>query len=403
MFMSRMIKPLSDAEVKKAKVQDKEHVLYDGDGLQLTIRTNGSKVFEFRYKSPVTNKYQKIALGKYPILSLSEAREKRFELQKKLHNGIDPKIERDKKDIMTVEMVCSEYKLHIKDGIAPSTFKRNSIIINGDIIRYLGKMPIKNVTRFDISAMVKNIDSRGVSETARRALILCSRIWRHALALGYVEHNVCLDVDKEAIIKKTTPKNLAHTTDKEELSSIISSIYTAKIAPIVKLALLFSIHTFLRPYNVRFLEWGEVDFDNKVISISAEKMKTRKAHIVPLSDEVISILRQAATLNAKGKYVFLMSSGKVMSDMTMNRSLERMGYKDKQTTHGFRHTASTLLHENIVTHGVGSDAIERQMAHVTGGIRGVYNKAEYISERVKLMHWWSSFLCTLYTSHNRTE
>jgi integrase len=214
-------------------------------------------------------------------------------------------------------------------------------------------------------------------------------------------HNICLDVDR-GIIKKSLSKNLPHMLEIESIKEMLEKIHLSQIAPIVKLAILFSLHTFLRPHNVRFLEWSEVDFDNKVIAISHEKMKMRKAHITPLSYEVIRLLKEAWKLNGHCQYVFLMSTGKVMSDMTMNRSLERMGYKDKQTTHGFRHTASTILNENIITHGVHSDAIERQMAHVAGGIRGVYNKAEYISERVKLMHWWSSFLCTLYTSQNHT-
>lgn len=397
--MGRIVKPLSDAEIKKSKPQDKEYVLYDGDGLQLTIRPNATKVWEFRYKSPVSNKYQKITIGKYPIVTLAEAREKRFELQKMLFSGIDPKMDRDKQKMVTVKTVCEMFKEHIKDGLAPNTFKRNAGIINRDIIRFLGTYAISDVSRFDIINMIKDIEKRDVVESVKMALKLSTRIWRFALALGYIEHNVCLDVDR-GIIKKKPQKNLAHTTDTLELGQIIVATYKSKIAPIVKLAILFSMHTFLRPFNVRFLEWSEIDFDNKMILISAEKMKMRKAHIIPLSDEAIALLRQAQKLNGHNNYVFLMRSGKIMNDMTMNRSLERMGYKGVQTTHGFRHTASTILNENKHLHGIHSDAIERQLAHVEGGVRGVYNKAEYISDRIKLMSWWSRFLCTLYTSEN---
>lgn len=399
--MGRITKPLSDAEVKRAKPLDKEHVLYDGDGLQLTIRTNGSKVFEFRYKSPVTDKYQKIALGKYPILTLAEARDKRFELQKQLYNGIDPKIERDKKGFITVAMVATDFKAHIKDGLAPNTYKRNAGIIDRDIIRVLGKYAIKDVTRFDIVTMVQDMEGRGITESVKMALKISTRIWRYALALGHVNHNVCLDVDKE-ILKKTVSKNLPHMINIDDISGMLERVKASKIAPIIKLAILFSIHTFSRPFNVRYLEWSEIDFDNRVIAISAEKMKMRKPHLTPLSDETIKILQEARKFNSSMQYVFLMNTGKIMSDATMNRSLERMGYKGKQTTHGFRHTASTILHENIFNHGIHSQAIERQLAHTEGGIKGVYNKAEYISERVKLMHWWSSFLCTLYTCEDRT-
>lgn len=393
--MARMVKALSDAEIKKAKPQEKEFVLYDGEGLQLTIRPNGTKSFEFRYTSPLTKKKQKITIGKYPIITLAEAREKRLEFLKMIHNGMDPKVERDTKGEITVEYVCEKFKEHIKDGLAPNTYKRNAGIIERDIKRVLGKHAINDVTRFDVVHMIKSMESRGVSESAKMALKIATRIWRYALSFGWIEHNICLDVDRE-IFKKTTPKNLAHTTDVKELKNIIEAVYKSQIAPIVKLAILFSMHTFLRPGNVRFLEWEEIDFQACMISISAEKMKMRKAHMVPLSKEVITLLEEARKLNGSNKYVFLMHTGKVMSDMTMNRALERMGYKGVQTTHGFRHTASTILHENIAEHGVHSDAIERQLAHVTGGVKGVYNKAEYISERVKLMNWWSGFLYKLY-------
>lgn len=384
---------LNDSELKRAKIQEKEYALYDGDGLQVTIRPTGTKAFEFRYTSPTTKRKQKIVIGKYPLMSLLEAREKRFELMKIIAQGKDPKEEREaqKNKGVTVKMIATSYMKYIKTELAPNTYKRNCGIINREIIRKLGEKPISEVTRFDVLKMIRDMEERDIIATSKMALKIITRMFRYALSEGTIEHNVCLDVDR-GVLKKDQKENLPHMTNPKELSELIASVATC--SDLMRLAIMFAMHTFLRPYNVRYLEWDEVDMDNKVIVIPGEKMKMRKPHMVPLSDATIKILNEAK--NFKSKYVFAKSS-KPMSEMAMQEALKRRGYEHKQTVHGFRHTASTILNENISKHGVHSDAIEKQLAHVTGGIKGVYNKAEYIEERVKLMRWWSQYLEQLHT------
>jgi len=394
--MARNTKPISDTQIKKAKSKEKDYAFFDGGGLQLTVRKSGSKVFEFRYKSPVTQKYQKITIGKYPIVSLAKAREERLTLQKQRHNHIDPKLEKIAKD-MTVKNVAEEFKIKIHKEIAPNTYKRNAGAIDRDIVRFLGHLNIKDLTRFHIIGLLKDVESRGLGYSVKLVHNLCTRILRYAVGMGYIEHNVSLDVDRDAIIARVKPKNFAHIIDTKQLQELMCKLKNSSITPPVKLGLMFAMHTFLRPFNIRYLEWKEIDFDKKIILIPVDKMKTRKPHIIPLSETSIKILQEAQKLNGSDKYVFLTLNKKVMSDATLNRALERLGYRHIQTSHGFRHTASTLLNENIQNHGVHTDAIERQLAHVEGGVKGVYNKAEYISERVKLMHWWSSFLSSLCT------
>ncbi|NOX15993.1 MAG: tyrosine-type recombinase/integrase [Epsilonproteobacteria bacterium] len=394
--MARNTKSISNAQIKSLKPTAKEFCLYDGGGLQLTVKKSGSKVFEFRYKSPATGKYQKITLGKYPILSLVEARDKRFDLQKQLFEGIDPKFKKDD-NIKKIKDIVLEFKTFMKGDLAPTTYKRNCGVIDRDILRYFGESDIRDITRFEMAQFLMDVNSRGVNYTVKLAHNLCKRIWRYSMALGYVDHNIPNDVDREAIIPRIAVKNLAHTTSPKELKRLLCDIVGANITPVVKLSLFFIAHTFLRPYNVRFLRWDEINFTKNMITIEFGKMKTRRAHLVPLSKEVLEILKKAKVLNGDKEYVFETNRGKNMSDATMNRALERLGYKGRQTAHGFRHTASTILHENIYIHGVISDAIERQLAHVEGGTAGVYNKAEYITERIKLMHWWSAFLYTLCT------
>ena len=163
---------LNDSEIKRAKIQDKEHVLYDGDGLQLTIRPTGTKAFEFRYTSPTTKRKQKIVIGKYPIMSLLEAREKRFELMKQIALGKDPKEERDAQQNkgITVKLVALSYMKYIKTELAPNTYKRNCGIINREIIGQLGEKPINEVTRFDVLKMVRDMEARGIVSTSKMAL-----------------------------------------------------------------------------------------------------------------------------------------------------------------------------------------------------------------------------------------
>ena len=389
---------LNDTELKKAKILDKEYALYDGDGLQVTIRPTGTKAFEFKYTTP-DKRRQKIVIGKYPIMTLAEARDKRIELQKIVSLGKDPKIEREaqKNKGVILKLVAIDYMKHIKSDLAPNTYKRNSGIINREIIRQLGNKPIAEITRFDVLRMIRDMEARDIVASSKMALKIITRMFRYALSEGVIEHNVCLDVDR-GVLKKDTKENYPHLINPKELGVLISKVKTC--SDVTRLAIMFAMHTFLRPHNVRHLEWTEIDFDNRVIVISGEKMKTRKPHIVPLTDSTVKILNEARN---KRKYVFS-TSYKPMSEMAMQEALKRRGYEHIQTVHGFRHTASTILNENISKHGIHSDAIEKQLAHVVSGVKGVYNKAEYLEERVKLMRWWSQFLEELSrTPHGHTE
>lgn len=402
--MGKTTKPLSDAEIKRAKVGEKDYALYDGSGLQLTVRKNGSKTFEFRYKSPATQKPQKITIGKYPIVTLLEAREKRVEYQKTLLNGIDPKQEREnaKNDGIIFKIVADEYLKYKKGELAEPTFKRISGILENDLLRVFADKPIKEITRFHILALIKEIEDRGYIATSKKTLSVITELLRFALSLGYLEHNVARDIDR-GMLRKYEPTNHPHIEKEKDLKALLQAMHAKKANPIIKLASFFALHTFLRPGNVRFLKWKWIDFDNKMITIPTEMMKTRKTHLVPISDETMRLLNDAHKINAKKEYVFTMPSGIVLAKVEIGRFLKNCGYKREQTAHGFRHTASTILHENMAKHGIHSEAIERQMAHVEGGVKGVYNKAEYISERIKLMRWWSQYLTSLYTAENHSD
>lgn len=394
--MARKTKPLSDTQIQKIKPNpDKEIALYDGDGLQLTVRKTGAKVFEFRYKSPTTQKTLKTTLGKYPLLTLAQARDIRLEYLKLIQNGIDP-IESIVKASTrpTVASVATEYLTQRKESDAPNTYKRMSGFVARDLIPNLGDKPIETITRQDLMAIVKQMEARGAVYSSRRLINLVSMIWRYAMNLGYVEHNIATEID-HSVLQKTEVRNFAHTTDPAKLKEIIHTMRFVSIDTSTRLALFFALHTFLRPANVRLLEWSEIDAEKRLINIASEKMKMRRPHVVPISDAVMELIDTARKYSTSSQYVFATPRGKAMSDATLGRALERMGYRDVQSAHGFRHTASTILHENIPVHGIHSEAIERQLAHKDSTVRGVYNKAQYLPERTKLMAWWSEFVESL--------
>ena len=209
--MGKTTKPLSDTEIKRAKVEEKDYALYDGSGLQLTIRKNGSKTFEFRYKSPTTGKPQKITIGKYPIVSLAEAREKRAEYQKTLLKGMDPKEEREvaKYDGILFKTVALEYEKFIKTQLAEQTFKRTKGIIDNELLRVFSNKSIKAITRFEILTLIREIEERGHIANAKKTLSVTVGLLRFALSCGYVEHNVARDIDR-GMLKRYEPINYPH-------------------------------------------------------------------------------------------------------------------------------------------------------------------------------------------------
>ena len=387
--MARTVKPLTELEVKRAKPKDKEYSLYDGDGLQLVIKPSGLKSWIYRYKSPVTKKLVKLTLGKYPLITLKMARNTKTEYYLMLREGKDPRRAKEKQSTLLKD-ILSEYLKKLEKELSENTLKRDRIYINKDILPTLGDMEVAEITRYDVIETLRRLEKRGSLASLNKAMGFLNRFWRYMLSLGLVERNIILDIDR-SIFKKHKEQNFPHLTDINKIRELYDTIYLYQDV-ITRNALLFGMHTFLRAYNIRHLEWSEIDFKTHTISIPAEKMKTRRPHLVPMSVQVEKILREMETINGDKQYVFMTARGKIMSDSTMNKALARLGYKGVQTTHGFRHSASTILHENIHIHGIRSDVIERQMAHVDNSIRGVYNKALYIEERRELMEWWSEFL-----------
>ena len=246
-------------------------------------------------------------------------------------------------------------------------------------------------------SIAQKIQELGHLEQGKRVFNLAKRILDFAVANDEIEQNPLANLPVRLILKMPKKRNYAHITDPEEFGILLNAIDEYDGNFFTQHALNLLALTFVRPANIRQMEWSELDFEERLWKIPAEKMKMSNAHIVPLSKQAIEILKDLK-LFEKSKYVFYAATStlKPMSENTLNQALMRLGYKGKMTSHGFRHTASTLLHENIHKHGIPSEVIELQLAHTDRNhIRAVYNKAQFLEQRIKLMQWWADYIDSL--------
>ncbi|MDY0264553.1 MAG: tyrosine-type recombinase/integrase [Sulfurospirillum cavolei] len=411
--MPKKVLPLTDIELRKAKPQSKSYRLTDGGGLYLLVDTNGSKGWRLDYTRPNGSR-NTISLGTYPLISLSEVRKKRDELKQHIQNGIDPSVKRREikqqqhekyqaeqiefeRQQNTFEKVARDFLESIEAQIVPRYYNLKLARMKNHFFPYIGSIPIEQITRKMVIECVEKLVSVNKAETARRSINAISQIYRYAVTRELTPHNIIADIDKRYVIGKSEKRHFPTIVDPVEIRKLYNMIneYHGDIS--TKYALKLAILTAQRPYNIRFAEWSEFDLESKTWKISAEKMKMKRPHIVPIVPQIETLLRELEPLTkCRGHYLFpaLTSNIRPISDNTMNQALRRLGYtKDEIVSHGFRAMFSTIANENITEHGFHSDVIERHLAHQeTNKIKGAYNHAEYWNERRGLLEWWAKFL-----------
>lgn len=403
---------LTDTEIKSAKPKEKKYTLADGNGLQLAIFPDGRKVWEIRYT--VNGKPKATTGGTYPAVSLKDARAKRDELKNKVSKGIDPieekkAIKRKKEDeakakeietvrsLNTFEKVSRDFIDSIMGELVPRYHSLKLARLENHIFPHIGAMPMEDVTRLQIIECLEQLKNDGKAETAKRTINIINQVYRYAVTREIVPHNITADIDKRYVIGKIESKSFPTITDPKEIGKLINLIDEYQGEVITKYALKLAMLTAQRPYNIRFAEWDEFDLEAMEWRISAEKMKMKRPHIVPITKQLKTILEEL-TPNTKGRsrYLFpaLYTTQKPISDGTMNKALRRLGYgNDEIVSHGFRAMFSTVANENIEQHGYHTDIIERHLAHAEKNkVKGAYNRAEYWEQRVGLMQWWADYL-----------
>ena len=386
---------LTDTEIRRSKPAQRPYKLSDGAGLHLLITQAGGKLWRWKYRFDRAEKL--MALGRYPEVSLSEARERRDAARKRLASGIDPMAARmaEKTAVkvateQTFEKIAELWLDHWKGNKSTRhvATTRNRLKVN--VYPILGDRPIAEVEPTELLRLAKDIEARGASDMAKRILQIVGMVLRYAVAHGYSKRNPAAEIRPSDILKPTQKTNMARV-DARELPALLRSIEVYEGRQLPRLAIKLMALTFVRTSELISARWEDFDLDGGRWSIPATRMKMKTPHIVPLSRQSIEVLELLRTISGTGELVFPgeQDSRKAMSNMTILKALERMGYRGRMTGHGFRGLASTILHEQDFNH----DHIELQLAHAPRNqVSAAYNHALYLEPRARMMQDWADFL-----------
>lgn len=382
--------PLSDTRARSLKPADKKYRTADTDGLYIEVSPNGKKRWVFRYTDDHGKRHWK-TLGEFPMVGLREAREIRDRNRRKLFDGV-PLEKEEPEAVPTFRTAALEWYKKNSRRWTEEYARINLRRLEMHVFPSIGDDRIADIKTKDILRIVHRIEESKTIDTSRRVVQLCSRVFRHSVICEYCESDPTYAL--RGALPPLEPKHLASLTDPKDVALLLRNI-DAYPQPITRAAMQFSALTFLRPGEVRHAEWTEIDREKAEMRISAEKMKMRRPHIVPLARQALDVLEKIRVITGHGRYVFpnaraLQKGDRPMSENAVLVALRAMGYtKDQMTAHGFRSMASTLLNEN----GFNRDWIERQLAHVEGNaVRAAYNYAEYLPERRRMMQWWADCL-----------
>ncbi|MBD0788437.1 tyrosine-type recombinase/integrase [Vibrio sp. Y2-5] len=393
--MPKRTLPLSAAEVKEAKPKEKEYYLVDGNGLKLRIKPNGTKSWLFNYYKPFSNKRTNLGLGVYPNLSLANARIEAAKSRELLTQQIDPKDYRDE--------LHAEKALNIKqtlEKVAESWFEVKKHKVSSDyaidiwrslelhIFPYLGKTPIAKITAPIVIEVVKVLENQGKLDTVKRLTQRLNEIMVFAVNTGLIYANPISDI-KSAFKKATKTHN--PSLKPNQLPELIDNLSNSNARIVTQLLVLWQLHTMTRPNEAAAAKWNEINFNNKIWTIPKERMKNRKTHEVPLTQQTLGILNQIKPYTGHREYIFPATHNfrQSINSQAANSLLKRIGFKNRTTAHGLRSLASTTLNEK----GFSPDLIEKALAHTDkNSVRNAYNHADYISRRRKMMLWWSNYI-----------
>jgi integrase len=386
---------LTNTEVKQAKPKDKVYKLSDGGGLQLRVKTNGTKSWLLDYFKPFTKKRTSIGLGAYPEVSLAEARKKRVAARELLAKDIDPKEHKDDKHreqvlaaTNTLKSVAESWFAIKKTTIAENTAKSLWRKFENHVFPKLGHRPIDKILAPEAIEALKPLAAKGNLETTGKIIGHLNNVMSHAVNTGILHHNPLSGIRSAFQAPKVT--NMA-TIRPNELGKLMSDISYASIKLVTRCLLEWQLHTMTRPSESAKAQWSEIDLENRLWVIPAERMKMRLEHKVPLSPQAIEILARLKPHSGDRTHLFpsYINHHKHCNVESANKALSRMGYKNRLVAHGLRALASTTLNEL----GHDPDVIEAALAHVDKNeVRRAYNRAEYLERRRVLMCWWSQHI-----------
>lgn len=406
----------SDATIKAIRKGDPRLRLTDGGGLYLLLFLNGgSHAWRLDYTFQARRKT--LSLGTYPATTLATARRKAEAAREAVAQGLDPSAERKEEraghlkakvaemrrkqglpDADSFEAVAREWFDVKKDGWAKSYGDKIIARLQVDVFPYVGHEAIVDITPMKLLEVMRRIEKRGVIETAHRALENCSQVFTYAVATGRLLSNPAREL--KSALKQPDPKHFPAITDPKRLGELLRACDHYAATPVVRAALKLAPLLLLRPGELRFGEWSEIDLEGALWTIPSIRMKRERReklhgapHLVPLPRQAVETLRELHPLTGHGKMVFRgeRHHERAMSENTINAALRAMGFSaDEVTGHGFRATARTMLHERL---GYSPDVIEAQLAHsVRDSLGRAYNRTEFVEQRRVMLQAWADYL-----------
>jgi integrase len=411
--MARKVTPLTATQIKNAKPKDKAYTLPDGNGLQLLIKPDGKKLWEYIYKSPTLLKRRKTSFGLYDSKSntLAIARDKANDFRKLVHKGIDPidnkkEVAREikQKENSNFKVIADEWLEFEAKKTAPTTHKRKIATFDNDVFPIFKNKSINDINHQDIIDMIKKKSRKG-TESANKLFRYLNNVWKFAITKGLCKSNPFNDIEKDMIIIKQKVKHRPKITHIPTLTKLIKDLYSYQGHISTRNALCFVLHTPIRPDNLYSLKWKYIDTKNKKLTIPRTLMKDDNINLpdftIPLTDEAINILEIQRAFTGHQEYIFTGNTKQPISDNTTNQALKRLGYIEKNnrnmTTHGFRGIFRSLSDTLQDEHNCSYDLKELALDHHTKSnvVKAYNHQADYFEQLKPLMQWWSDFIVKL--------
>ena len=379
---------LTIKQIDAAKPKDKPYRLLDSNGLYLYVPVTGKKVWQLRYK--IDGKEKVLTVGKYPLMSLQEARDKAWLAKKDVSVGVDP-VKAKKLSVKdnSFSSIYQEWYDHKKQVWSEVYSTELSRMFQDDILPLIGGMDINEIEPMQILEVIRRFEDRGAMERANKARRRCGEVFRYAIVTGRAKYNPAPDL---ADAMKGYRKKNYPFLPAEQIPAFNKALTGFSGSIVSRVATQVLQYTVLRTKELRSMQWSNVDFETRTITITEEVMKGRRPHLVPMSDQVVSLLEMLKPVTQPiSIFVFAGRNDKTkpISENAVLLVIRQIGYEGLASGHGFRHQFSTIMNE----HEWPADAIEKQLAHAnSGSIRGIYNHAQYMDKRREMMQWWADWI-----------
>jgi integrase len=393
---------LSDIACRSAKPEDKQYKRFDGGGLYLLVKPNGSKLWQLKYR--YLGKEKTLSLGAYPLITLAEARDGRDDAKKLLAKNIDPSAARkeNKAAIIrnadnTFKAIALEWYDNKKDAWSIGHAQKVWRILEMNAFPDIGARPLNQIKPPELLECLRKVEKRGALEIASKTKQICGQVFRYGIQTGRCEWNAA---DNLTGALKTKRTEHFRSLDFKQLPDFLKVLERneARLFERTRRAVWLSLYTFCRPVEIRKARWQDINYDEAIWTIPAEFMKMKRDHVVPMSDQVMRIFKaqqeEVGHINTEWVFPSQHKSSNPMSDGTVNKAIKSMGYGKDMVAHGFRALARTTIREKLK---FDSEVIERQLAHKASGALGeAYDRTQFLDERAEMMQEWADYLERLY-------